>query len=249
MPSTPNQPDTANTVTSAITTAVPAAITAVRDEISRFEQKHGRPAGSVELLAVSKTKPAALVRAAAAEGQLAFGENYADEGAEKSLALKELNLLWHYIGHIQSNKTKLIAGHYDWVQGVDRLKTARRLNEHRGADHDKEPLNICIQLKLDDEASKSGCSTADLNELADFIADAEHLTLRGLMAIPAPRPGFSEQREVFKELHHWFERLKHSYKTVDTLSMGMSGDMEAAIAEGATMVRIGTAVFGAREKR
>jgi len=222
-------------------------IATVRNEISRLEQMYGRESGSVDLLAVSKTKPAELVRAAAAESQLAFGENYADEGAEKSLELKELGLIWHYIGHIQSNKTKLIASHYDWVQGVDRVKIAMRLNEHRGID--KSPLNLCIQLKLDAEESKSGCSTNELDQLADTIASAPHLTLRGLMAIPAPRADFAEQRQVFSELHHWYQQLKSAYPTVDTLSMGMSADMEAAIAEGATMVRIGTAVFGAREKR
>lgn len=222
-------------------------IAAVRDEISRCELKYDRRPGSVSLLAVSKTKPSLLVRAAAAAGQVAFGENYADEGAGKSLELRELNLVWHYIGHIQSNKTKLIATHYDWVQGVDRIKIARRLNEHRDADD--KPLNICIQLKLDAEESKSGCTISELGELADYIADAEHLTLRGVMTIPAPREDFSEQCAVFAELHECYQQLQNHHSTVDTLSMGMSGDMEAAIAEGATMVRIGTAVFGAREKR
>lgn len=246
MPAPPIQPDTAQHVSAAISTA----IITIRAEIAHLEQKYGRKSGSVELLAVSKTKPSALIRAAAAENQIAFGENYADEGAEKSLELKELNLLWHYIGHIQSNKTKLIASHYDWVQGVDRLKIAKRLNEHRGArpDGTDNALNICIQLKLDAEESKSGCTTDELEELAGFIAGASHLTLRGIMAIPAPRSDFAEQRAVFKELHGWYQKLKKSYATVDTLSMGMSGDMEAAIAEGATMVRIGTAVFGARER-
>ena len=126
------------------------------------------------------------------------------------------------------------------------MKIAKRLDEHRNTGH---PLNICIQLKIDAEESKSGCTTDELDELAAYIANAEHLTLRGLMAIPAPRTDLSGQREVFAELHHWYQKLKHSYSSVDTLSMGMSGDMEAAIAEGATMVRIGTAVFGAREKR
>ncbi len=222
-------------------------IAAVRDEISRCELKYDRQPGSVSLLAVSKTKPSSLVRAAAAEGQVAFGENYADEGAGKSLELRELELIWHYIGHIQSNKTKLIATHYDWVQGVDRIKIARRLHEHRGAEN--QPLNVCIQLKLDTEESKSGCSVSEVDELADVIAGAEHLTLRGVMTIPAPREEFSEQRAVFAELHECYQKLKNRYSSVDTLSMGMSGDMEAAIAEGATMVRIGTAVFGAREKR
>ncbi len=221
-------------------------IKSVREEIARCEQNHARKPGSVKLLAVSKTKPASLIRAAAAEGQIEFGENYADEGAGKSLELKELGLTWHYIGHIQSNKTKLIASHYDWVQGVDRIKIATRLDQQR--DPDSQPLNICIQLKLDAEDSKSGCSINELEALADCIARADHLTLRGLMAIPAPREGLAEQRAVFAELSEWYQKLSRDHPSVDTLSMGMSGDMEAAIAEGATMVRIGTAVFGAREK-
>lgn len=222
-------------------------IATVRDEISRMEQEYGRKPGSVRLLAVSKTKPSALIREAAAEGQLDFGENYADEGAEKSIELHELGLTWHYIGHIQSNKTRLIASHYNWVQGVDRLKIAKRLNEHRGSE--LPPLNICIQLKIDAEESKSGCTPEELDELADFIDTAPHLTLRGLMAIPAPRSEFTDQREVFAELYSWYQKMVSAHSDVDTLSMGMSGDMQAAIAEGATMVRIGTAVFGAREKR
>lgn len=234
MPASPNQPDIAKHISS------------VRSEIAQFEHKYGREPGSVELLAVSKTKPSDLIRAAAAENQIAFGENYAEEGAAKSIELKALNLLWHYIGHIQSNKTKLIASHYDWVQGIDRLKIAKRLDEHRGGC--STPLNICIQLKIDAEESKSGCTTDELDELAGCIAAADNLVLRGLMAIPAPRTDFAEQRAVFSELHSWYQKLKASHPGVDTLSMGMSGDMEAAIAEGATMVRIGTAVFGAREK-
>ena len=175
-----------------------------------------------------------------------FGENYADEGVEKSLELRELALTWHYIGHIQSNKTKLIASHYDWVQGVDRLKIAKRLNEHRSTELPE--LNICIQLKIDAEESKSGCTTEELDELAAFIADAPNLSLRGLMAIPAPRADTESQREVFRELNSWYQTLQSAHASVDTLSMGMSGDMPAAIAEGTTMVRIGTAIFGARAK-
>ena len=222
-------------------------IASVREEISRLELEHGRDPGGVQLLAVSKTKPSEMIREAAAANQVDFGENYADEGAEKSLELRELDLTWHYIGHIQSNKTKLIAGHYDWVQGVDRLKIAKRLSEHRPTE--LPPLNICIQLKIDAEESKSGCTTEELAELAACIADAPQLILRGLMAIPAPRADTASQREVFRELHSWYQKLQADHATVDTLSMGMSGDMASAIAEGATMVRIGTAVFGARDKR
>lgn len=222
-------------------------ITAVREQISRLEQQYDRAPGSVELLAVSKTKPADLVREAASEGQVDFGENYAEEGATKALELAELGLTWHYIGHIQSNKTRLIASHYDWVQGVDRLKIAKRLHEHRGAE--MPPLNVCIQLKIDAEESKSGCTTDEVEELAAYVAGVSQLTLRGLMAIPAPRADIESQREVFAEIQHWYQKLQSLHPSVDTLSMGMSADMEAAIAEGATMVRIGTAVFGARDKR
>lgn len=239
MAPTPDQTETA--------TGVAQHLDAVTAQIGEFSQKYNREPDSVALLAVSKTKPSALIREAAACGQTAFGENYAEEGVEKRIELADLGLCWHYIGHIQSNKTKLIASHYDWVQGVDRIKIANRLNEHRGAERD--PLNLCIQLKIDAEESKSGCTIAELDALADCIAAAPHLTLRGLMAIPAPRNDFAEQRAVFAQLREWFDKLQTRYATVDTLSMGMSGDMEAAIAEGATMVRIGTAVFGARDKR
>ena len=180
-------------------------------------------------------------------GQIAFGENYVDEGVNKLQELNDLGLTWHFIGHIQSNKTRVIASHYDWVQSVDRIKIAKRLAEHRP--ESLAPLNICIQLKVDAEDSKSGCTTAELDDLATFIDAAPTLSLRGLMAIPAPRTEMAEQRKVFAELNGWFEHLRSAYASVDTLSMGMSGDMEAAIAEGATMVRIGTAVFGARAKR
>jgi len=217
----------------------------VQSRIAQITESHGRDPASVTLLAVSKTKPSDLVRQAAAVGQTAFGENYVDEGVSKLQELAELDLIWHYIGHIQSNKTRVIANHYDWVQSVDRLKIAKRLAEHRPAS--LAPLNICIQLKIDAEVSKSGCTTAELDDLAGFIDSAATLSLRGLMAIPAPRSEMAEQRKVFAELNHWYQQLRSSYTSVDTLSMGMSGDMEAAIAEGATMVRIGTAVFGSRD--
>lgn len=219
----------------------------VRARIKQAEKRYSRQIGSVELLAVSKTKPVSLISQVVAAGQLALGENYVDEGVEKIIELDNSSLVWHYIGHIQSNKTKLLATHYDWVQSVDRLKIARRLAEHRPPD--RPPINICIQLKIDDEDSKSGCSTTDLEPLAAFIDSAPQLTLRGIMAIPAPREDFEQQRQIFAELHNWYEKLRSSHPTVDTLSMGMSGDMDAAIAEGATMVRIGTAVFGSRQSR
>ena len=222
-------------------------LSSVNEHIERIVKDHGREPGCVSLLAVSKTKPSVLVRQAAAVGHTAFGENYVDEGVSKLKELADLKLTWHFIGHIQSNKTRVIASHYDWVQSVDRLKIAKRLAEHRSTE--LAPLNICIQLKLDAEESKSGCATTELDELADYIDSSDTLSLRGLMAIPAPRSAFTEQRQVFAELHSWYEKLRAAHASVDTLSMGMSGDMEAAIAEGATMVRIGTAVFGSREKR
>ena len=222
-------------------------LASVQNDIARFERAYGRSAGSVQLLAVSKTKPASLVREAASEGQTDFGENYVEEGVAKRSELDDLGVTWHYIGHIQSNKTRLITAHYDWVQSVDRLKIANRLAEHRSAE--QPPLNICIQLNIDAEESKSGCSQSELEPLAEFIESSPTLTLRGLMAIPAPRTESDQQRKVFASLHKLYETLQSSYKSVDTLSMGMSADMEAAIAEGATMVRIGTAVFGARKKR
>jgi len=225
---------------------VSVSLDRVLNEIAEHERSHSRAAGSVTLLAVSKTKPASLVRDAAEHGQTAFGENYIDEGIEKIAALKDLSLTWHYIGHIQSNKTKPLATHYDWVQSVDRLKIAKRLAEHRP--DDLPPLNICIQLNIDDEETKSGCTPDDLHELATWVEAAPKLTLRGLMAIPAPREEFAAQREVFAQLNQIFRQLQSAFPSVDTLSMGMSGDMPAAIAEGATMVRIGTAVFGARVK-
>ncbi len=219
-------------------------IKAVRDNIARLEAVYDREPGSVQLLAVSKTKPQTLIREAAATAQIEFGENYVEEGIEKITELKELGLIWHYIGHIQSNKTRPLAAHYDWVQSVDRLKIATRLAEHRPVD--SQPLNVCIQLKLDDEETKSGCSIAELDALAAFIDSAENLRLRGIMTIPAPREDIAQQRAVFAELHNVYRQLEAQYPEVDTLSMGMSGDMEAAIAEGSTMVRIGTAVFGKR---
>jgi len=226
--------------------SVADSLNSVLDKIAEQTQTHGRAAGSVTLLAVSKTKPATLVREAADQGQIAFGENYIEEGIEKITALSDLSLTWHYIGHIQSNKTKPLATHYDWVQSVDRLKIAKRLAKHRP--DNLPPLNICIQLNIDHEDTKSGCTPEDLHQLASWIDSAPNLTLRGLMAIPAPREELSAQREVFARLNQIFQQMQSEYSSVDTLSMGMSGDMPAAIAEGATMVRIGTAVFGARDK-
>lgn len=228
---------------------VAAALKNVRQDISTYETRHGRSAGSVSLLAVSKRKPLAAIREAMQTGQRAFGENYVDEGVEKILALREIAddvaLDWHYIGAIQSRKTAAIAEHFHWAHGVDRLKVARRLSEQRP--EGLPPLNICLQINTDDEAGKSGVDFADVAQLADDCADLPGIALRGLMAIPAPRNDFDEQRRVFARLRECLESVQQNHPALDTLSMGMSADMEAAIAEGATWVRVGTAIFGKRD--
>ena len=200
-----------------------------------------RDANSIHLLAVSKTKPAQAVREAYAAGQLEFGENYLQEALGKQAELTDLPLSWHFIGPIQSNKTRAIAEHFDWVHSVDRLKIAQRLSEQRPAD--LPPLNICIQVNVSGEASKSGCTPADLPALANAISNLPRLKLRGLMAIPEPTEDRAAQDASFAAV----QSLQASLNLpLDTLSMGMSHDLESAIAQGATWVRIGTALFGAR---
>jgi pyridoxal phosphate enzyme (YggS family) len=194
------------------------------------------------LLAVSKTKPAQALREAYAAGLRDFGENYLQEALGKQLELADLPLIWHFIGPIQSNKTRAIAEHFDWVHSVDRLKIAQRLSEQRPAE--LPPLNICIQVNVSGEASKSGCTPADLPALAEAISTLPRLKLRGLMAIPEPTEDRAEQDAAFAAV----QRLQASLNLpLDTLSMGMSHDLESAIAQGATWVRIGTALFGARD--
>jgi len=197
---------------------------------------------SVQLLAVSKTKPAQALRDAYAAGLRDFGENYLQEALGKQLELADLPLIWHFIGPIQSNKTRAIAEHFAWVHSVDRLKIAQRLSEQRPAD--LPPLNICIQVNVSGEASKSGCSPADLPALANAISALPHLKLRGLMAIPEPTEDRSAQDAAFAAVQNLQASLN---LPLDTLSMGMSHDLESAIAQGATWVRIGTALFGARD--
>jgi len=202
----------------------------------------GRSENSVQLLAVSKTKPAQALREAYAAGLRDFGENYLQEALGKQLELADLPLIWHFIGPIQSNKTRAIAEHFDWVHSVDRLKIAQRLSEQRPAE--LPPLNICIQVNVSGEASKSGCTPADLPALAEAISTLPRLKLRGLMAIPEPTEDRAEQDAAFAAV----QRLQASLNLpLDTLSMGMSHDLESAIAQGATWVRIGTALFGARD--
>jgi pyridoxal phosphate enzyme (YggS family) len=201
----------------------------------------GRP---VALLAVSKTKPADAIRALAAQGQRAFGENYVQEALAKQRELADLKLEWHLIGPLQSNKCAEVARHFDWLQSLDRGKLVPLLSKHRpeGA----APLNVLVQVNVDDEASKSGCRPEDVPALARAVAAAPGLSLRGLMAIPAPLPDLEKRRAAFAKMRGLFDALRAGFPSVDTLSMGMSEDFELAIAEGATMVRVGSALFGAR---
>jgi len=199
------------------------------------------------LLAVSKTKPASAIEEAIAAGQRAFGENYVQEGIEKVRYFQKAgqnDLQWHFIGPLQSNKSRLVAEHFDWCHTVDRLRIASRLSEQRPAH--LPPLNVLIQVNISDESSKSGIAPEDIDALAAEVAALPGLSLRGLMAIPAPESEYVRQFAVAQQMAVAFARLKTRYPSVDTLSLGMSDDMDAAIAAGSTMVRIGTAIFGAR---
>ena len=227
-------------------TTISAQLQAVIARIDEAARQSGRAAGSVALLAVSKTWPAAAVREAAAAGQRAFGENYVQEGVDKAAELAALGLQWHFIGPLQSNKTRTVAQTFDWVHSVDRLKIAQRLSEQRPAT--SAPLQVCLQVNISGEASKSGVAVGDVGLLARQVAQLPHLKLRGLMAIPAPSDDFSQQRQAFARLREVFEQLQREGLALDTLSIGMSGDLEAAIAEGATIVRVGSAIFGERNK-
>lgn len=217
-------------------------LSAISARIARAAQAAGRDPASVQLLAVSKTKPASAIREIHAAGVRDVGENYLQEALTKQQALSDLPLIWHFIGPIQSNKTKAIAEHFDWVHSVDRLKIAQRLSEQRPAG--LAPLNICLQVNVSGEDSKSGCAPADLPALANAVAALPNLRLRGLMAIPEPTDDRAAQEAAFATLRQLQEELGLG---LDTLSMGMSHDLEAAIAQGATWVRIGTALFGARD--
>ncbi len=210
--------------------------------IREAAQAAGREPSTVGLLAVSKTQPASAVREAFAAGLADFGENYLQEALEKQALLADVPLTWHFIGPIQSNKTKPIAEHFAWVHSVDRLKIAQRLSDQRPAH--LPPLNVCLQVNVSDEQSKSGCSESKARELVAAISALPRLRLRGLMCIPAPSDDAAVQRAAFARLRHLRDELD---PRMDTLSMGMSQDLEAAIAEGATWVRIGTALFGARD--
>jgi pyridoxal phosphate enzyme (YggS family) len=217
-----------------------------RQRIAEAERNFGRTAGSVQLLAVSKTKSAAMIRTARGCGQRRFGESYAQEALIKMQALRELDIEWHFIGPIQSNKTRDIASHFAWVHSVDRLKIATRLNDQRP--EGLPPLQCCLQVNISGEASKSGLSLSELPAIAAAVARMPRLALRGLMAIPAPEDDLDRQRQPYRSLRRALDKLRAGGLALDTLSMGMTADLEAAIAEGATLVRVGTAIFGPRER-
>jgi pyridoxal phosphate enzyme (YggS family) len=207
--------------------------------------RYGRAVDSVRLIAVSKTQPADTIRAVAALGQTDFAENYLQEAVPKLAALADLPLTWHFIGQLQANKTRAIAEHFHWVHTLDRERIAVRLNEQRSVH--APPLDVCIQVSLEDEPGKGGVSRTDLAVLARKVMELPRLRLRGLMCIPPPREGFEAQRQLFAELADRARELREQGMPLDTLSMGMSGDLEAAVAAGATCVRIGTAIFGERK--
>lgn len=217
----------------------------VYQEVRQQEERSGRPQNSVSIMAVSKTKPIEDIVAAYEVGQRIFGENYVQEAAEKQQTLSHLkDIVWHFIGPIQSNKSRIVAETMDWVHTIDRAKIATRLNDQR-PDH-LPPINVCIQVNISGEESKSGIELTELDQLVALVLKQPKLCLRGLMAIPAPQETETKQIEVYKPLQAAYLDLQSKIKTIDTLSIGMSNDMTAAIASGSTMVRIGTAIFGAR---
>ncbi len=218
----------------------------VRTRITTACAAAGRAPDSVALLAVSKTFGPEAVREAFAAGQATFGENYIQEAVEKIALLKDLPLQWHCIGPIQSNKTRLVAAHFDWAHTVDRLKIAQRLSEQRPLD--LPPLQVCIQVNIDGGASKSGVAPAEALALARDIAALPRLALRGIMTIPEPSPDAQEQLAVHQRARALFDDLRRAGLTLDTLSMGMTADLETAVQAGSTMVRVGTAIFGGRAR-
>ena len=227
-------------------TSIDANLQAIKERIARAAGAARRQPGDVRLVAVSKTFPAGRIAEAYAAGQRAFGENYAQDGVEKITQLAALPLEWHHIGPIQSNKTRLIAAHFQWAHGVERETIARRLNEARP--EGLPPLEVCIQVNVSGEAGKSGVAPGAETALAEAIARLPRLRLRGLMALPEPTPDVLLQRRSFALLRELKDRLVARGYALDTLSMGMSDDFEAAILEGATLVRIGTAIFGPRNR-
>lgn len=230
-------------------TAISERLQAVQANIAqamtiRGTSKVVNKTGAVTLLAVSKAQPAESLRAAFSAGQKSFGENYLQEALNKQTELADLSIEWHFIGPIQSNKTQPIAQHFSWVHGVDRLKIAQRLNDARPAE--LPPLQICLQVNISGEASKSGVLPEEISDLAKAVIAMPSLTLRGLMTIPEPTEDVNLQRDRFEQMHTLLENLNQAGYALDTLSMGMSSDYGLAIEEGATIVRVGSAIFGAR---
>lgn len=219
-------------------------IAKVRERIGRACRAAGRDDSEITLIAVSKTRPDTAIRSAHAAGIGNIGENYCQEALEKITALGDLPLTWHFIGPLQSNKTRPIAEHFAWVHSIDRLKLAQRLSAQRPPE--LPPLNVCVQVNIDDEASKSGLAPEGLSALLEAMIELPNLRVRGLMAIPKPHTNPSDQREALIKMRTLFERQRQRWPQLDTLSMGMSGDLELAIEAGATMVRVGTDIFGTR---
>lgn len=217
------------------------AYAAIRGRVDAAARRAGHP---VRLLAVGKSKPASAIRDLARLGQREFGENYVQEALAKQRELADLALEWHLIGPLQSNKCREVAGHFDWIESLDREKLIAPLNRYRP--DGRPPLNVLIQVNVDAEAGKSGCAPTDVPRLARQIAESPHLLLRGLMAIPQPHPDPDRRRVAFRQMRELFDALRRDHASVDTLSLGMSDDFELAIEEGATLVRIGTALFGVR---
>jgi pyridoxal phosphate enzyme (YggS family) len=216
------------------------------ETIKQTVSEADRPVNSVKLLAVSKTKPVSDIRQAYEVGHRLFGENYVQEGVEKIQQLAGLtDIEWHFIGPLQSNKTRLVAENFDWVQSIDRLKIAQRLNQQRVT---HKTLNVCIQVNIDQETNKAGVLVQEVEPLAEEISKLENLTLRGLMAIPEANQSHIKQQQSFSAMQLLFEQLQTKYPQVDTLSMGMSSDVQLAIGSGSTMVRVGTAIFGTRNQ-
>jgi PLP dependent protein len=225
--------------------SVSEKLKAVRGRVIAAAAIAGRPVDGVTLVAVSKQQSSAAIRLAAAAGQRDFGENYLQEALPKIAQLTDLDLTWHYIGQLQSNKTRSVAECFSWAHTVDRLKVAERLNEQRPAD--AAPLNVCVQIKLADEPGKGGVPESEVLGLAERIAVLPRLRLRGLMCIPPPHARYSDQFQDFDRCRKLLLQLQLRHPALDTLSMGMSADLEAAVAAGATIVRVGTAIFGERE--
>ena len=220
------------------------SLDSLRSRIRRAEQKFGRSPGSVRLIAVSKTRPTADILEAMKNGQLEFGENYVQEAVEKVQTIGNPDITWHFIGPVQSNKTGLIARNFHWVHSIDRIKIARRLSDARPAQ--LPALNICLQINIDDEAGKSGITPAEIPELLSACRELPGLRVRGLMALPAPCNTFAEQRHSFHRVKTLVMQLRDKGEKLDILSMGTTNDYEAAIAEGANIIRVGTAIFGSR---